>query len=148
MTGEISLEYPNISLCQYPKKCGNLFSIQSCQVAVNYWIYDKKKKIVINTGSSRACGCNYHKSSIHAEQKALEYLRNHKKNKSLHVYIWRWGKNGDIKPTYCCISCSQLIKKYGYENNIFTFDGRDIVNAMKETPELSLAYKIKYGLVN
>ena len=153
MTGKISLEYPNISLCQYPKKCGNLFSIQSCQVAVNYWIYDKKKKIIVDSGSSRACGCNYHKSSIHAEQRALEYLRNHKKNhkknKSLKVYIWRWGKTGEIKSTYCCVSCSQLINKYGYQDNIFTFDNDNIpISAMKTNPELSLAYKIKYDLAN
>ena len=75
MTNKINLEYPNISLRQYPKKSDNLFSIESCQVAVNYWIYDKKKKIIVDAGSSRACGCNYHKSSIHAEQRALEYLR-------------------------------------------------------------------------
>jgi cytidine deaminase len=149
MTDKINLEYPNISLRQYPKKSDNLFSLQSCQVAVNYWIYDKKKKIIVESGSSRACGCNYHKSSIHAEQKALEYLRKNTKNKSLKVYIWRWGKRGEIKSTYCCVSCSQLLNKYGYQDNIFTFDNDNIpISAMKTNPELSLAYKIKYDLAN
>lgn len=149
MTDKINLEYPNISLRQYPKKSDNLFSLQSCQVAVNYWIYDKKKKIIVESGSSRACGCNYHKSSIHAEQRALEYLRKNTKNKSLKVYIWRWGKRGEIKSTYCCISCSQLLHKYGYQDNIFTFDNDNIpISAMKTNPELSLAYKIKYDLMN
>ena len=149
MTDKINLEYPNISLRQYPKKSDNLFSLQSCQVAVNYWIYDKKKKIIVESGSSRACGCNYHKSSIHAEQKALEYLRKNTKNKSLKVYIWRWGKRGEIKSTYCCVSCSQLLNKYGYQDNIFTFDNDNIpISAMKTNPELSLAYMIKYDLAN
>ena len=55
----------------------NLFSFQTCQVAVNFWIYDKRKRIVVHSGSSRACGCNHHKTSIHAEQRAIEYLRKH-----------------------------------------------------------------------
>jgi len=142
----INLEYPNLVLKQHPKKFQNLFSFQTCQVAVNYWIYDKRKRIVVHSGSSRACGCNHHKSSIHAEQRALEYLRKHKKNKGLQVYIWRWSKCGEIKSTYCCLSCSQLIYKYGYEKDIFTFDNKEIVNAIIKNPELSLAYKIKYDL--
>ena len=146
MSGNLDLKYPNIPLKQYPKKCHNLFSFDTCQVAVNYWIYDKRKRIVVHSGSSRACGCNYHKTSIHAEQRALEYLRKHKKNHNLQVYIWRWSKCGEIKTTYCCTSCSQLVYKYGYEKNIYTFDKDKIVNALVENPELSLAYKIKYDL--
>jgi len=142
----INLEYPDIPLKQYPKKSNNLFSFQTCQVAVNYWIYDKRKRIVVHSGSSRACGCNHHKTSIHAEQRALEYLRKHKKNKNLQVYIWRWSKCGEIKSTYCCTSCSQLVHKYKYENDVFTFNNGKRVNAIIENPELSLAYKIKYDL--
>jgi hypothetical protein len=140
------LEYPDIPLKQYPKKFQNLFSFQTCQVAVNFWIYDKRKRIVVHSGSSRACGCNHHKTSIHAEQRALEYLRKHKKNKNLQVYIWRWSKYGEIKSTYCCTSCSQLVHKYKYENDVFTFNNGKRVNAIIENPELSLAYKIKYDL--
>ena len=144
----IDLEYPDIPLKQFPKGSKNLFAIETCKVAVNYWIYDKRKKMVVHTGSSRACGCNHHKTSIHAEQKALEYLRKHKKNRNLQVYIWRWSKFGEIKSTYCCLSCSQLIYKYGYEKDIFTFNNDNIVNALVEKPEMSLAYKIKYGLTH
>jgi tRNA(Arg) A34 adenosine deaminase TadA len=140
------LEYPDIPLKQYPKKFQNLFSFQTCQVAVNFWIYDKRKRIVVHSGSSRACGCNHHKTSIHAEQRAIEYLRKHKKNKNLQVYIWRWSKCGEIKSTYCCTSCSQLVHKYKYENDVFTFNNGKRVNAIIENPELSLAYKIKYDL--
>lgn len=142
----INLEYPNIVLKQYPKKVNNLFSFSTCQVAVNFWIYDKRKKVVVHSGSSRACGCNHKRTSIHAEQKALEYMRKHKKNRNLQIYIWRWSKNGEIKSTYCCSSCSQLIHKYNYENDIFTFNNDNIVNAIIKNPELSLAYKIKYDL--
>ena len=146
MNKMIELEYPDIPLKQYPKKVNNLFSFQTCQVAVNYWIYDKRKRIVVHSGSSRACGCNHHKTSIHAEQRALEYLRKHKKNKNLQVYIWRWSKCGEIKSTYCCTSCSQLVHKYKYENDVFTFNNGKRVNAIIDNPELSLAYKIKYDL--
>ena len=141
----VDLEYPNIPLKQLPSKFHNLFSPNNCAVAVHYWIYDKRKKTIIKTGSSRACGCNYHKASIHAEQKAIDYLRK-LDNKNLQVYIWRWSKTGDIKPTYCCISCTQLVKKYGYENHIFTMNNSVKISAMIDNPSLSLAYKIKYGL--
>lgn len=142
----MNLEYPNLVLKQYPKKSNNLFSKDTFKVAVNYWVYDKRKKIVVHSGSSRPCGCNHHKASIHAEQIALEYLRKHKKNKGLQVYIWKWSKCGVLKPAYCCISCKQLLTKYNYENNIFTFNSGNIVTAIIEKPNLSLGYMIKYGL--
>ena len=142
----ISLEYPPVSLKQYPKNSDNLFSQNNCAVAVNYWIYDKKRKTIVDFGSSRACGCNREKSSIHAEQRAINFCRKHSKNKNLQIIIWRWNKQGDLKPTYCCISCSQLVKKYGYENNIFTIHNSSKKSAMIDNPTLSLAYKIKYAL--
>ena len=77
MNKKIYLDYPNLTLKQFPNNSKNLFAIETCKVAVNYWIYDKKKRIVVHSGSSRACGCNHHKTSIHAEQRALEYLRKH-----------------------------------------------------------------------
>ncbi len=146
MNKSVSLNYPNLVLKQFPNNSKNLFAVETCKVAVNYWIYDKRKRIVVHSGSSRACGCNHHKTSIHAEQRAIEYLRKHRKNKNLQIYIWRWSKYGEIKTTYCCNSCSQLIYKYGYEKDIFTFNEDKIVNALIENPELSLAYKIKHGL--
>ena len=86
----MNLEYPDIPLKQYPKKIHNLFSRDTCKVAVNYWVYDKSKRIVVHTGTSRACGCNHHKTSIHAEQVALEYIKNHKKNRNLiNIFLYR-----------------------------------------------------------
>lgn len=142
----MDLEYPNLVLKQYPKKFHNLFAKETCKVAVNYWIYDKRKRIIVYSGSSRACGCNHHKTSIHAEQKALEYIKKHKKNRSLQIYIWKWGKCGELKPAYCCVSCKQLLTKYNYEDKIFTFNSDKIVTAIVENPSLSLGYMIKYGL--
>ena len=146
MNKNIDLEYPDIPLKQYPYKFNNLFAQETCKVAVNYWIYDKHKRVVVHTGSSRACGCIHNKTSIHAEQKAFEILRKYKKNKNLQIYIWKWGKCGELKPAYCCISCKQLLTKYNYENNIFTFNSGNIVTAIIENPSLSLGYMIKYGL--
>ena len=142
---EIEIEYPNLQLKTVNPKLNNLYSRDNCAVAVNYIIYDKKKKNILNFGSSRPCGCNYHKSSIHAEQNAINYCRK-TKNRNLEIYIWRWDKYGNIKKTNCCISCTKLAHKYGYENNIFTFENNKKKNAIVEKPELSLAYKIKYGL--
>ena len=127
------------------KKIHNLFSRDTCKVAVNYWVYDKHKRIVVHTGTSRACGCNHHKTSIHAEQRALEYLR-YKNNRNLQIYIWKWGKCGDLKPAYCCVSCKQLLMKYNYQDKIFTFENDKIASAITENPNLSLGYMIKYGL--
>ena len=142
----IKLDYPNLPLKQFPNDSKNLFAIETCKVAVNYWIYDKRKRIIVNSGSSRACGCNHNKTSIHAEQIALELLMKHKKNRNLQIYIWKWGKCGELKPAYCCVSCKQLLTKYNYEHNIFTFISDKIVTAIIENPSLSLGYMIKYGL--
>ncbi len=142
-----NLEFPEIPLKQYPNNPHNLFSYDSYAVAVNYWIYDKKRKRIINSGSSRPCGLNHSKSSIHAEERAINYCRK-TKNKNLEIFIWRWGKKGNIKPAYCCKSCTQLVEKYGYENIIFTFDNDIKVSSVIDNPSLSLAYKIKYGLEN
>ena len=95
---DIPLEYPNIPLKNIPKNNDNLFSQKSCAVAVHYWIYDKHRKTILNYGSSRACGCNHTKSSIHAEQLAINYCRKHHKNNRLQIIIWRWDKNGKIIP--------------------------------------------------
>ena len=142
----IILEYPNITLKNIPKNIGNIFSENICAVAVNYWVYDKRRKTIVDRGSNRACGCNYTKSSIHAEQIAINFCRNNK-HRSLQIYIWRWDKKGNIKPTYCCHSCTKIINKYNYQNDIFTCKDNKVVLATG-SPYMPLAYKIKYGLKN
>jgi len=145
MTREIiPLEFPDLSLKQYPKNCENLFSQRSCGAAVNYWIYDKKRKTIISSGSSRPCGLNYNRASVHAEQLSIEFCRK-TKSKNLQIFIWRWSKMGKMKSTYCCRACTQLVKKYGYENDIFTFEENVKVNAVVDNPSLTLAHKMKHG---
>jgi len=101
---------------------------------------------VIKFGSSRACGCNYHKSSIHAEEEAIRYcLKN--KNKNYKIIIWKWGKDGKVRDKYCCHGCTKMIKKYGYENNIFTIKNNQLISAVEENPEISLTYKIRNELL-
>ena len=38
------------------------------------------------------------------------------------------------------------MKKYGYMDKIFTIENNKIVSAIKDDPEISLGYKIKYNL--
>ena len=45
---------------------------------------------------------------------------------------------------YCCNGCTKLVKKYGYEKRIYTFDNNNnIYNAIIDNPQISLGYKIK-----
>ena len=139
---KFSLEYPNIPLKCIPVN-NNKFSHLNCAVAVNYWIYDKKKKKIVDFGSSRACGCNHTKSSIHAEQIAINYCRTHHKNNNLQIIIWRWDKHGKIKSVQCCYACLKIIQKYNYQDNVFTYENDKIISAT-QFPYIPLAYKIKY----
>ena len=123
----------------------SLFCIHSCSVSVVYIIYDPKKNVIIQSGTSRPCGYNHGRNSIHAEEIALRYCRQYDKRSRFHIYIWRYSKNGHIKKKECCDACTKLLKKYHYEDKIFTFDGQEYVSAISENPELSLCYKIKYG---
>ena len=108
--------------------------------------YDPKKKKIVKYGSSRPCGHNHSRFSIHAEQKAIEYCRKNDKRNRYQIFISRYTKNGFLKTTYCCPACKILAEKYNYENKIFTFDNNKIVNAVIDDPVISLAYKIKYNL--
>ena len=108
--------------------------------------YDPKRKNILDFGSSRACGCNHNKISIHAEQNAINYCRKNNKKNKLEIYIWRYSKDGNIKSAHCCHSCTKLIKKYNYQDRVFTFDKENIESALVDDPQISLGYKIKYNL--
>lgn len=108
--------------------------------------YDPKRKNILDFGSSRACGCNHNRISIHAEQNAIDYCRKNDKRKNYIIYIWRYTKDGDLKSAYCCHSCTQIINKYGFQNRVYTFDNDNIVNAVVDNPQVSLGYKIKNDL--
>ena len=108
--------------------------------------YDPKRKNILDFGSSRACGCNHNKISIHAEQNAIDYCRKNDKRKNFEIYIWRYTKDGDLKSAHCCHSCTKLINKYGFQNRVYTFDDDNIINAVVDNPQVSLGYKIKNNL--
>ena len=108
--------------------------------------YDPKRKNILDFGSSRACGCNHNKISIHAEQNAINYCRKNNKKNKLEIYIWRYSKDGNIKSAHCCHSCTKLVKKYNYQDRVFTFDKENIESAIVDDPQISLGYKIKYNL--
>ena len=125
----------------------NLYDKYTCKVCVNYILYDKKKKTILKHSSSRPCGVNYHKKSLHAEQRAIYELNNYKSKNNIDIFIWRFDHKLNIKSCYSCHSCSLLLKKYGYENSIFTFENFECVSAIISHPELSLSYKIKNNLI-
>tara|TARA_B100001093_G_C26633292_1_gene929854 strand:+ start:449 stop:874 length:426 start_codon:yes stop_codon:yes gene_type:complete len=127
------------------KNISHLFSLTTCKVAVLWIIYDPKKKCIIDSGSSRARGCNFHKSSTHAEQIAWNKLRSFTNKDKYEIYIWRWDKNGEFKPTYCCNACTQLAKKYNFYNQIYTFKGNQKISAIVSSPSISLGYIILHN---
>ena len=108
--------------------------------------YDPKRKRIVDFGNSRACGCNHNKTSIHAEQFAIEYCRKNDKRNKYEIYISRYARDGHIKPAYCCHACTQLAKKYKFENRIFTLENNKFVSALVDKPIVSLTYQIKYGI--
>jgi cytidine deaminase len=108
--------------------------------------YDPNKKRIVDYGSSRPCGVSHSRFSVHAEQKAIHYcLKNDKRNR-YQIYISRYNRIGKHKCTMCCSSCTKLAQKYNFTDKIFTFDNNEIISAISDSPELSLAYKIKYNL--
>jgi len=123
----------------------SLYSIEACAVAVVYIIYDKKKKNIVKMGTSRACGDNHIKSSIHAEEICINYCRSNDKRNKYEIYIWRYSKSGEIKPVYCCCACSQLLKKYNYYHKIYTFDNCNILSVYHKT-YITIGFIIKHWL--
>ena len=108
--------------------------------------YDPKRKMIVDFGSSRPCGKNHNRFSIHAEQKAINYcLKNDKRNK-YKIFISKYNRLGKHKPTMCCYSCTKLATKYNFTDRIFTVDNDEIICAISDNPSLSLAYQIKYNL--
>jgi hypothetical protein len=126
-------------------KFKSYYSIESCCVAVVYCIYDKKKKTIIQIGTSRPCGNNYNKPSIHAEEICINYCRKNDKRNKYKIFIWRYSKEGKIKPVYCCTACCLLAKKYNYSDKIFTFENEKVCVAVGK-PYTTIGYLIKNGL--
>ena len=105
--------------------------------------YDPKRKIILKSGNSRACGYNHNKISIHAEQLAIEFCRKHDKRNKYKIFIGRYAKDGHLKPAYCCHACSQLANKYNYQDRIFTFKDNEKISAVVDNPSVSLGNMLR-----
>ena len=123
-----------------------LHSLQSCAVAVVYAIYDKEKKTIVDKGTSRACGENHTQISIHAEEKCINYCRTYDKRNKYEIYIWRYSKEGKIKPMYCCEACNILLKKYNYYNKVYTFENDGNICPAVGKPYITIGYQLKNQL--
>jgi hypothetical protein len=109
--------------------------------------YDPKKKIIVNYGVNRPCGINNNKFSIHAEQKAIQFCKKYDKRNRYIILISRFDKKGNHKPTMCCNACSKLAKKYNFTDRIYTVNkNNDVISAITDNPQISLAYRIKHDL--
>ena len=106
--------------------------------------YDRKKKIIVRTGACRPNGHGSSKISSHAEELAIRYCRQFDHKNKYDIYIWRYGKGGDIKTTYCCKSCTKLSTKYNYHNRIFTFENNNIISAIIDKPVVSLGNMLRH----
>lgn len=115
------------------------YSLDSYAVAVVYCIYDKKKKTIVSHGTSRPQGDNRFKSSIHAEEICLRYCNKYDKRNNYEIYIWRYSKDGYIKPVYCCRVCCKILQKSLYYDKIYTFDNNEICSAVTK-PYLTIGY--------
>ena len=121
-----------------------LFSYDTCSVAVNYYVVDPKRKMIVSFGSSKPCGFNHNRSSIHAEHQAIYYCLANDRNHRYQIYISRYTRRGTHKPIFCCLACDQLAKKYQFQDRLFTItEDHEILSAISDNPSTSLAYKIK-----
>lgn len=137
-----NIETIPLKLKSYSSPC-NLFCIDTCGVASNYLLYDKNKKIILDYGSSRPNGYGLSKISIHAEELAIKKCKKINK-KNIEIYIWKYNKNGTIKPWFCCKSCTKLAYKYNYNNKIFTFDEDKKITAIIDKPNISLGNLMRH----
>lgn len=83
------------------------------------------------------------KLSIHAEELAIKYCLKNNLSSKYCIYIWRWSKDGRIKSTDSCHSCTHLAKKYNFTDRIFTFQNGNIISAIVENPQFSIGNYIK-----
>ena len=123
-------------------------------VAVNYLVYDTKRKMIINKGTSKVCGKNHSKRSIHAEEMAIKFILNYmkrigeKSRNRFKIIIWRYNKSKFIKPATCCASCTKLAKKYNFTNNMYTIDDNELRCSIIEEPKPSIGNVLRHSPKN
>ena len=59
----MTLEIPPLPSLKTNVCFENLYTVESCAVAVVYCIYDRKRKTIVSMGTSRACGENHNQDS-------------------------------------------------------------------------------------
>ena len=122
----------------------HIFIVGLCAVLVScIAFYDRKKKIIVKSGSNRVNGNSSSKITCHAEEQAIKYCNKYDKKNKYDIYIWRYSKTGNIKATSCCKSCTKLANKFNFTNRIYTFDNENIVNAIIDNPKVSLGNMIR-----
>lgn len=141
-----NLEEPPLILKNNSGSFHNIYSKEVCDVAVIWLVYDKKKKIILAKGESRPCGLNHKRSSIHAEQLGLNYCFNYPNKKHLIIIIWRYSKDGKIKPKYSCNACTKLLNKFNFKDRVFTFKNDELCPAVIDNPPLSLNSMIIHNI--
>ena len=140
----------NVDIQDLPIKLKNnvnlhkMFDLSTCNVSV-HWIILSKRKNIVKFGSSRAVSKGHHKSSFHAEEIAIKYCISQKLNYKYDIIIWRWSKQGNIKPKECCASCVHLAKKLNFTDRIFTIVDGKIVSAITDCPCMSINNYIKFN---
>ena len=116
----------------------HIFIVGLCAVSVScIAFYDRKKKIIVKSGSNRVNGNSSSKITCHAEEQAIKYCNKYDKKNKYDIYIWRYSKTGNIKSTSCCKSCTKLANKFNFTNRIYTFDNDNITNAIIDNPKVS-----------
>ena len=73
----------------------------------------------------------------------LLYKRN--KINKYEIYIWRYSKDGKLKPVYCCGGMLSIGRKVHYYDKIYTFDNNDICQAVGKHYN-TIGQIMKYGL--
>lgn len=115
----------------------------TCNVIVKYCLYNRKKKIILKVGESRANSKTLSKISIHAEERAIKDCLKYDPKNKCDIYIWKYGRGGNIKKKCVCASCEKLIKKYNFCNRVFTFEDGNIVSALDNKSVISLGNIIR-----
>ena len=145
MNDKTELQSLPLSLKDLSNETNIDFTMENCAVAVNYCIYDKKRKTIVSIGTSRPCGINRQSASLHAEELCIQFLKKSSNINRYQMYIYRYSKQGFLKPVFCCQKCSKLIEKNNLENKFYTFDENQRIISAMGSPYMPLADKMKYG---
>tara|TARA_B110000208_G_scaffold167250_1_gene206592 strand:+ start:1027 stop:1251 length:225 start_codon:yes stop_codon:yes gene_type:complete len=70
---------------------------------------------------------------------------NKEKNKKFIIIIWKFNRQKEFMPAFCCSCCNKTMHKYNLDNKVFTFKDNNIITAINETPILSKGMIIKYS---